>query len=202
MRRPSFPTVISLIALFVALGGTSYAVIKLPAKAVGARELKSNAVTSGKIRDRSIRTADLSPLARTGPRGPRGPAGPSGGSGATGDVGAPEPWKPLAFVSPWSSYGSGYASGAFRKDQHGQVFLRGLVHKDPGGPAQGDVIAVLPAGYRPSATLAFSPSTGGSSPGDPHSRIQVLATGEVQWISGAGGEIDFTSLDEVSFWTD
>lgn len=25
MRRPSFPTVISLLALFVALGGTSYA---------------------------------------------------------------------------------------------------------------------------------------------------------------------------------
>ncbi len=50
MRRPSFPTVISLIALFVALGGTSYAVIRLPAKSVGNRELKSNAVTSAKIR--------------------------------------------------------------------------------------------------------------------------------------------------------
>lgn len=29
IRRPSFPTVISLIALFVALGGTSYAAVAL-----------------------------------------------------------------------------------------------------------------------------------------------------------------------------
>jgi hypothetical protein len=54
MRRPGFPTVISLIALFVALGGTSYAVIKLPPRSVGNRELKSNAVTSAKIRARGL----------------------------------------------------------------------------------------------------------------------------------------------------
>jgi hypothetical protein len=34
-KRPSLPAVSSLIALFVALGGTSYAVIKLPASSVG-----------------------------------------------------------------------------------------------------------------------------------------------------------------------
>lgn len=42
MARPSFPTATSLIALFVVLGGTSCAVIELPAKSVGNRELKSN----------------------------------------------------------------------------------------------------------------------------------------------------------------
>jgi len=199
MSRPSFPTVISLIALFVALGGTSYAVIKLPARSVGNRELKSNAVTSAKIRAQSIARSDLSASARVGSRGPRGPAGPPG---ATGDADALEPWKPLAFVSPWASFGGGYPSGAFRKDQHGRVFLRGLVHKEPGAPALGDVIAVLPAGYRPPGTCVFSPTTSGPNPAGTDSRLQVLASGEIQWIAGASGEADFTSLDSISFWTD
>jgi len=199
MRRPSFPTVISLIALFVALGGTSYAVIKLPARSVGNRELKSNAVTSAKIRAQSVARSDLSPSARVGSRGPRGPAGPSG---STGDVGAPEPWKALPFVSPWSSLGEGYPNAAFRKDQHGRVFLHGVAHKEPGAPVLGDVIAVLPAGYRPSGTCVFSPTTSGSNPAGTDSRLQVLASGEIQWIAGATGDNDFTSLDSVSFWTD
>ena len=99
-------------------------------------------------------------------------------------------------------HGAGYPDAAYRKDQHGRVFLRGLVHKVPGGPALGDVVAVLPAGYRPIGTAAFSPSTGGPSPGDADSRLQVLASDEIQWVSCATGEEDFTSLDGIDFWTD
>lgn len=47
--RPSPALVISLIALFVALGGTSYAAIKLPANSVGTKQLKNGAVTSAKL---------------------------------------------------------------------------------------------------------------------------------------------------------
>jgi hypothetical protein len=60
---------VALIALFVALGGTSYAAIKLPAKSVGTIHLKSQAVTKAKIargavdgskvRDRSLTGADI-----------------------------------------------------------------------------------------------------------------------------------------------
>jgi hypothetical protein len=197
MRRPSFPTVISLIALFVALGGTSYAVIKLPAKSVGNRELKSDAVTSGKIRDRSIRTADLSALARTGPRGPRGAVGPPG---ATGDVGAPEPWKPLAFVASWTNYGAPYATGAYRKDGAGKVHLRGLLAKGAGIPAAYDVMAILPPGYRPSMRYLFG--AGGGGPMDLYSRVDVLTNGEITFMAGTAIDADYTSLDNISFWTD
>ena len=54
MRRPSFPTVILRIALFVAVGGTSYAVIKLPSNSVGGREIKPDSVTGGDIRNGSV----------------------------------------------------------------------------------------------------------------------------------------------------
>jgi hypothetical protein len=45
---------ISLIALFVALGGTTYAASNLPANSVGTRQLKKNAVTSTKIKNGAV----------------------------------------------------------------------------------------------------------------------------------------------------
>src|SRR3954462_13377547 len=48
--HPSPALVISLIALFVALGGTSYAAITLPANSVGTKQLKDGAVTPAKLR--------------------------------------------------------------------------------------------------------------------------------------------------------
>lgn len=53
-RRFSYANVTASIALFVALGGTGYAAIKLPAKSVGTLQLKNKAVTRAKIADRAI----------------------------------------------------------------------------------------------------------------------------------------------------
>lgn len=194
MRRPSFPTVISLIALFVALGGTSYAVIKLPAKSVGNRELKSNAVSGTKIRPGGVSRSDLAPSARSGTRGPRGAAGPAG---APGDAVAPEPWKELPFQGAWTNYG-GYTTGAYRKDARGRVYLRGLV-TNKAALAESSVIATLPAGYRPTGRSLF---VVGDSVGGWANRVDVLPTGDVLWISGGTTETDFTSLETISFWTD
>jgi hypothetical protein len=47
--RLSYANVTASLALFVALGGTSYAAIKLPARSVGTVQLKSRAVTKAKI---------------------------------------------------------------------------------------------------------------------------------------------------------
>jgi hypothetical protein len=202
MRRPSFPTVISLVALFVALGGTSYAVIKLPAKSVGNRELKSNAVTSGKIRPRAVGRSDLAVSARTGSRGPRGatgPAGPAGPAGAPAGAAA-EPWRALTFAGSWTNYGAPYATGAYRKDAAGKVHLRGLLAKGAGIPASGDVMAVLPPGYRPAMRYLFG--GGGGAPTELYTRVDVLPTGEITFMAGATADGDFTSLDNISFWTD
>lgn len=52
---------IALIALFVALGGTSYAAIRLPRNSVGWPEIRPNAITSSKIRDGSLSRRDFAP---------------------------------------------------------------------------------------------------------------------------------------------
>ncbi len=64
------------MALFVALGGASYAAIKIPKNSVGAAQIKKNAVTSTKVKDRSLLAKDF----RAGqlPRGARGATGPAG----------------------------------------------------------------------------------------------------------------------------
>jgi hypothetical protein len=90
MKRISYANVTATLALFVALGGTSYAVTKLPRSSVGAWQLKTNsvraaeiqrgAVRSSEIENRSIRLSDVSLSARQslqGQIGPQGPAGPT-----------------------------------------------------------------------------------------------------------------------------
>lgn len=92
MKRPrkhlSFANVVSSLALFVALGGTSYAAIVIPrnsvgssqirAKAVGASEIRSRAVRSSELRSGAVTTSKLSRSARESLRGSAGPAGPPG----------------------------------------------------------------------------------------------------------------------------
>jgi hypothetical protein len=59
-RRPSPPMMVAFVALLVALAGTSYAAVQLPANSVGTKQLKKNAVTGKKVKNRSLRVADFS----------------------------------------------------------------------------------------------------------------------------------------------
>ena len=52
LHRPSPALVVSVMALSVALGGTGYAAIVLPANSVGTKQIKKNAVTSAKVKNR------------------------------------------------------------------------------------------------------------------------------------------------------
>ena len=58
-RRMSYANIVASLALFIALGGVSYAAAKLPAKSVGTAQLKSNAVTSAKLKNRSVTGRDI-----------------------------------------------------------------------------------------------------------------------------------------------
>src|SRR5919198_1267152 len=83
--RLSPALVVSIIALIVALGGTGYAAIKLPANSVGAKQLKKNAVVSKKVKDGSLLAKDFK--AGQLPAGPKGDKGDRGDTGPKGDTG-------------------------------------------------------------------------------------------------------------------
>jgi hypothetical protein len=89
---------IGLLALFIALGGTSYAAAKLPRNSVGTAQIKSGAVNESKlaqgVRDKLGRTVQGSPggvgaQGPSGPKGDTGATGPAGKNGATGPAGEP-----------------------------------------------------------------------------------------------------------------
>jgi hypothetical protein len=88
-RSLTSANVIATVAVFIALGGTSYAVAT---GSIDSREIKNNTVSSQDIRNNGIRSADVrnrsllatdfkagqlppAPTGATGPTGPRGPAG-------------------------------------------------------------------------------------------------------------------------------
>ena len=51
--------VVAYLALFVALGGTSYAAVNLPAGSVGTKQLRNGAVTNKRLAKGSVGAADL-----------------------------------------------------------------------------------------------------------------------------------------------
>lgn len=122
MRRHLTPSMaVSLTAMVVALGGTSYAAVQLSSNSVGQREIKTNGVGASEIRSNAVRSAeinanavgtseirssgvgsseirngsilsdDLNAGTRAALRGQTGPAGPQGAAGPQGPAG-PARW--------------------------------------------------------------------------------------------------------------
>lgn len=79
-RRPSPAILIALLALFVSLSGSAYAVNQ-----IGTKQIKNGAVTKPKLAKNIKR--QLNQKARPGPRGQQGPQGIAGSTGPTGATG-------------------------------------------------------------------------------------------------------------------
>ncbi len=118
---------VALLALFVALGGTSYAAVSLPRGSVGKRELKTNAVTSAKVKNHSLRAQDFK--AGQIPQGPPGLPGAPGTPGKDGTDG-----KDAAPASTWLGGGFDPFEGAVSGP------------RPPFGPAGAVFYALAPAG--------------------------------------------------------
>jgi hypothetical protein len=93
-QRLTYANVMATLALFIALGGTSYAALTLPKNSVGSKqirkgavggsELRTGAVSSRSIKNQTIRTSDLSLATRASLRGAQGPPGLAGPPGPSG----------------------------------------------------------------------------------------------------------------------
>lgn len=114
MSRFARRNFLALLALFVALGGTSYA--------AGTALLPKNSVGSKQVRNGSLQTADLSRRAKRALKGARGPRGLQGvqgvqgvrgAAGAKGDRGPPGPTQ-FARVKSTGQLVSGTAISASR----------------------------------------------------------------------------------------
>jgi hypothetical protein len=55
----TYANVVATLALFIALGGASYAALKLPKNSVGTKQIKKNAVNGAKVKDDSLTGNDI-----------------------------------------------------------------------------------------------------------------------------------------------
>ncbi len=153
--RLTFANVTSCLALFIALGGASYAATQLPKNSVGTKQLKKNSVTTAKIKKQAITAAKVKSGTLTGTQINASTLGtvPSAQSAQIADTLAPsEGWHEVTeFHNGWRNsmplVGGHPEPVAFYKDHAGVVHLRGEVS----GGKERTAIFALPPGYRPAS---------------------------------------------------
>jgi hypothetical protein len=207
----TYANVMATIAVFIALGGASYAAIKLPKNSVGAKQLKQGAVTGAKIKNEAVTGGKIKKGTLTGTQINASTLGtvPSASHALGADTAttansasslvAPEPVHVVG-ASGEPLFENGFAAQSteehvsFFKDHECIVHLAGEIH----GPS-GTTAFTLPPGYRPSdeynQTIQASPielaglDIGGETGSEP---------GEVfPFVKGGGTSI--FELDGVTF---
>jgi hypothetical protein len=121
--RLTFANTTSVVALFVALGGTSYATVSITGKDVRdgtltGKDLRNRSLTGKAVKRESLGSRHIKnlgardfrrgelPQGATGAQGPAGPQGPPGPGGATGPAG------PAGATGPIGATGAKGAPGA------------------------------------------------------------------------------------------
>jgi hypothetical protein len=206
LRHLTYANVMATIAIFLVLGGASWAAIKLPRNSVATKHIKANAVTLPKINP-SARAALQGQTGDKGDPGPPGPQGPAPTAEALRELAPAGSSSEPRFSSGeggdcfWKNFDTIHSTAAFFKDPWGVVHVKGLVDaEDAGGgscdlnPWTGDnTIFVLPQGYRPARRAVFV-SEGGSATAiqrinvDPDGSVNVEALSDTatkarEWIS-------------------
>jgi hypothetical protein len=217
-RKLTYANTIATLALFVALGGSSYAALTLPANSVGTRQLKKGAVTGEKVKSGSLNAEDFSASTKAslkgakgdpgsqGPQGIQGLPGPPGAKGDTGSVPSPGASHTVggtgepAFTpcdgagTAWVTLGA--APVKFYRDPFGVVRLEGHIQCNAG--ATRGRIFTLPAGYAPEQEQIFpqdgQPTSADNAP-EPE-RIAVEANGDVFLSAGLHRN---ANLDGIAF---
>jgi hypothetical protein len=165
IRLRYYPHVAATLALFIALGGPSYAADvadhvvpksadtpahaarTLPRNSVGGKQLRRSAVTSSKIKNHTIVSADIARGTWNAIRGKTGPAGAQGPQGAPGAnavsyfalvSGAGEFLRGNALSGTHTTNGSGYYVVTFPRDVGAcvpSITLGGIGASQPPGSA-------------------------------------------------------------------
>ena len=174
-----YSNIMSTLAVFLALGGTSYAAITVTGKqikdnTVSGRDLRNGSVGSKDVRDSSLLSRDFKPgqlpaggQGPAGPQGPTGPQGPKGDQGAQGTQGVPGAQGPpgppgvsgMGVVSAETAFDSTSAKTATATCPLGKRIV-GAGYAVTGGPGEVVVAAVRYPSTSSVAIDAYEPPGG------------------------------------------
>jgi hypothetical protein len=127
--RPSHTTVVAYLALFVALGGTSFAAVRLSKNSVRSKHIKNEQVRSVDVKNASLLSQDFAPgQLPTGEQGPQGERGQDGQNGTNGLNGSPAASALTGHVSghvlgPETKYAEPHGKSAPTDDEFDVVHL-------------------------------------------------------------------------------
>lgn len=208
MHKPklTYASVVSTLALFIALGGVGYAAVKLAPNSVGSKQLKRAAVSAAKIKNGAVTGAKikLSTLGNV-PHAARADSAASADSATSAKTAtiaasaehadglAPAEAAHVVGAAGESPFNTGWASAptpapplAFYKDHEGIVHLEGDAGRVSGAQV---TIFTLPAGYAPAVDEVFPVLAGGAL-----ASIDVSAGGGVQLLVGNAGHVALNSV--------
>jgi hypothetical protein len=152
---------IALLALFVALGGTSVAAssVLLPRNSVGTAQLRNGAVTKRKLSKPIVASLQRAAKGTPGPQGPQGVQGPQGAQGPAGARGGQGVQGPKGATGTQGSPGSQGPAGPVGPSN---VYTNyGSNHAISQGTTQTVASVTLPAGrYKLQASVRYSNSSG------------------------------------------
>jgi hypothetical protein len=206
-RRLTYANVMATIAVFIALGGASYAALKLPKNSVGAKQLKKNSVTTAKIKGQAITAAKVKKGSLTGTQvnastlGTVPDATHAGSADVAGSLPPAERWHAVGgagepqFQNGCQNAGlPDTASVRFYKDQIGIVHLEGVYRECS---IEGANAFQLPPGYLPRPDLNFSlPLQGDEGAVLVHGSAPSLAASDVGAVSCP---VKLCVLDGITF---
>ena len=204
LGRPSPALVIAMIALFAALGGTSYGLARnsidsreIKNNDVRSKDLRNNDVRSGDIRAGAVQSSDLKDNSVTGTDVDESSLGTVPNATSAGDAAAlggvasagyaRKTLEPVhivgkagepVFQNDWGFFQ--FDNVGFWKDEFGVVYLQGAL--DPAnGPTNGTTAFTVPTGYRPPVRVTFTGREGqGPNAENEDCRVTVFEDGQLQ----------------------
>jgi hypothetical protein len=198
--RLTFANVMSVIAVFIALGGGAYAVTTAPRNSVVSKSIKNGEVKNGDLGAGAVSGSKIASdpwhVVAANPVGATDPCPTTTGTfcGTTNSQGF------------WSnSIEPGFETVRFSKDASGYVHLAGLARLNSSNPGFPQDLFILPAGYRPLnrhdfvVDCSFQDNFTDSAQG----RIDVTKDGNVTWPSDTDVECEtfphWIALDGITF---
>jgi hypothetical protein len=215
--RLTYANVMATLALFVALGGASYAAIKLPPNSVTKKQITADAVRSSELAADSVDSSHITDGGVGGDDIANGSVGPddlqnnsvgplaiadnSVGPGELADDEAPaEPT--LAECAPgtnWAPVQNNFLEPRFWMDHHGMVHLDGAV-TCAAAATGGSTIFEMPFNYRPDQDVARFGVLGA---GQSLAQVAVVGnpiTAGVVYDGGTSATSDnYVSLDGITY---